>query len=80
MPTFRAICYGRHRAITQLGLGFERGDDRHREPQMAYLIMFLFVAYIAPLFFFGEIEPYARSLPVEQKKPAKDSQKDLVSA
>ncbi len=47
---------------------------------MAYFILFLFVAYIAPLFFFREVEPYARSLPVEQKMRAKDPQKDLVSA
>jgi hypothetical protein len=36
---------------------------------MAYFILFLFVAYVAPLFFFREVEPYARSLPVSRKRP-----------
>ena len=57
------------------------------EPKMAYFILFLFVAYVAPVFFLKGIELYAAnhsaeaaSPSVEQERPAEDSQKSLVNA
>jgi hypothetical protein len=56
------------------------------EPKMAYFILFLFVAYVAPVFFLKGIELYAAnhseaaSPSVEQEKLAEDSQKSLVNA
>ena len=54
---------------------------------MAYFILFLFVAYVAPVFFLKGIELYAAnhsaeaaSPSVEQEKPAEDPQKSLVNA
>ena len=47
---------------------------------MAYFILFLFVAYVAPIFFLTGLEKYALSNSVEQKKPAENFQKVLVSA
>ena len=80
-------CDGHHAALDRFGGGSHRGDDRHMEPKMAYFILFLFVAYVAPVFFLKGIELYAAnrsaeatSLPVEQEKPAEDSQKSLVNA
>jgi hypothetical protein len=80
-------CDGHHAALDRFGGDFQRGDDRHMEPKMAYFILFLFVAYVAPVFFLKGIELYAAnhsaeaaSPPVEQEKPAEDSQKSLVNA
>ena len=84
---FRGKCDGHHAARGRFGGDFKRGDDRHMEPKMAYFILFLFVAYVAPVFFLKGIELYAAnhsaeaaSPSVEQEKPAEDSQKSLVNA
>jgi len=47
---------------------------------MAYFILFLFVAYVAPVFFLKGLEAYAASHAVEPEKPAEAPQKSLVRA
>ena len=47
---------------------------------MVYFILFLFVAYVAPVFFLSGIEPIATSDTVEEENPAGDSQKALARA
>ena len=47
---------------------------------MAYFILFLFVAYVAPVLFLKGLERYAASQPVEQEKPSEKPEESLVSA
>jgi hypothetical protein len=50
------------------------------EPTMAYFILFLFVAYVAPVLFLKGLERYAASQSVERERPSEKPEKSLVSA
>ena len=51
-----------------------------QELQMVYFILFLFVAYVAPVFFLSGIELIAASHTVEKDNPAMDSQEAHANA